>query len=910
MTNSHPVKQQTFFSSQTLRWLAEPWETPNDLRPLLQPSAFRAERAGAAAVERSNVGDWQPLERDRLVDRLLADDADWHRVVFTTDAGIGKTTNLNWLHGQINARRSRQAALSLTMTDLAHLSVDGMLGKLLEQFRQVSANSTLHLPSHADASHDPGLRMFEHWRQRGLLTVIVDGLDQALPTQISLLRDLLRSDVWRTCRFVLGGRPSALQTHWDDLFAHADPPFQFVRLDDFDDDQQRRYLGRLVDGQWRRDVIPEEAHGILSVPRVLEYLRDHVKDTELPQIKTASDVYWRSTRHMVKVALANSSEARKIGLAAGAIPADKPTEGQISETMKLLAAVAYAMTSQLVTDTDEHSETHGQLIPNFSLIEPGSPFEDFREQVVRLMCNSEAPSFQDRALNNQWLDALGAANDAVASGFYDSDTIGLNGILWRNKTLQEFFTALWCAKYATPKQSHNLWDWLYLAGQVETEPYYWVNRFLAEMPKQGRHDQVWVNSLEPVYRPGDGTAGGTKRSTEMLFRSWRTMHALAGEPVFDWWDCSYEELIETETRLKQGEGPRPQSHPQVPRAREVLAAFHGEFQQILDGIHGKMLLPTQRQGRQAAAVEVTRNFVQVVGGTFRMGAPDEKQGMGIVRRRWWERQISQVIDPETIARQLILRSQFEDGPRGESRYEQFISGWTELIATRDVKLIESRNHTKNETPEHGEEVQHVADIKLSAFPVLNSCYRLFDPAHGSEQTWYSENYVRISPTSRHPVIYTSWWNAWAVAQWLCWKDDERITRCRLPHEPEFEFVAKQPDHWDWDYWWGDDIALSDSATCNCFNRTTGTRPPEFARPFRAFHDLLGNVWEWMANNYREKYSRRASPDNKSVRMLRGGSWKQDSTFCRSARRHWLAPGDRGDSVGCRLVCVAVPVKTS
>ncbi|MFN7909952.1 MAG: formylglycine-generating enzyme family protein, partial [Microcystis sp.] len=82
------------------------------------------------------------------------------------------------------------------------------------------------------------------------------------------------------------------------------------------------------------------------------------------------------------------------------------------------------------------------------------------------------------------------------------------------------------------------------------------------------------------------------------------------------------------------------------------------------------------------------------------------------------------------------------------------------------------------------------------------------------------------------------------------------------------------------------------------------------------YDMHGNVWEWCQDDFRENYQgapRNGSPwrekskkqQNQANKVLRGGSWHFNPTFCRSAYRNDYYRRDNNISnVGFRVVCGA------
>jgi hypothetical protein len=166
-----------------------------------------------------------------------------------------------------------------------------------------------------DRSRSQAAALVRRLRAQGRLVLLFDALDQASGdgTAVKLLRNLTHDPEWDRCRIVLSTRPHALQRYWVELFSDDSIGWRYVQLDEFTEEQQRLFLGETEAGQDRLDLIPEEAREVLSVPRVLEYLRS-LPDGELAAIRTASDVYWRAIQYMVNWGMYNSAEARRLGI--------------------------------------------------------------------------------------------------------------------------------------------------------------------------------------------------------------------------------------------------------------------------------------------------------------------------------------------------------------------------------------------------------------------------------------------------------------------------------------------------------------------------------------------------------------------------------------------------------------------
>ncbi len=158
---------------------------------------------------------------------------------------------------------------------------------------------------------------------------------------------------------------------------------------------------------------------------------------------------------------------------------------------------------------------------------------------------------------------------------------------------------------------------------------------------------------------------------------------------------------------------------------------------------------------------------------------------------------------------------------------------------------------------------------------------------------------------RQPVVNVSWEHA---QEYVAWLSEQTGQTYRLPSEAEWEYVARAGSSSQ--YSWGNDIGIGLASCDGCGGQWDSWQTaPVGSFEANAFgvHDMHGNVWEWVQDCWNNNYSGAQSDGSSwlsgnctTERVLRGGSWFDDSWYVRSAFRGSFGPWYSNNAGGLRV----------
>ena len=305
-------------------------------------------------------------------------------------------------------------------------------------------------------------------------------------------------------------------------------------------------------------------------------------------------------------------------------------------------------------------------------------------------------------------------------------------------------------------------------------------------------------------------------------------------------------------------------------------------------------------------------MVWIEGGTFMMGA-DNKQGR----------------QDEYPKHAVKLNGFFMDVTEvTNNQFAAFVKATGYLTtAEKDVQWDDLKKQLPNGTPKPSDDELKAASL---VFVPTTEAVNLQDYSqwwrwvHGA--SWQHPTGPESDTVGRgnFPVVHISWDDANAYCKWA---------GKRLPTEAEWEYAARGGKQ-NQIYTWGNDNVDSGETKCNYWqgefpynnNNRDGFK---LAAPVASFapngyglYDMAGNVWEWCADLYNNKYYDEAAqlklavnpkgplksydPDEPLVakRVMRGGSFLCNESYCsgyRVAARMKSSPDSGLEHLGFRCV---------
>ncbi len=230
----------------------------------------------------------------------------------------------------------------------------------------------------------------------------------------------------------------------------------------------------------------------------------------------------------------------------------------------------------------------------------------------------------------------------------------------------------------------------------------------------------------------------------------------------------------------------------------------------------------------------------------------------------------------------------------------------EMVFVPAGPFIMGSNDVTNEKPER--EV-YLDAYWIDKYEVSNAQYAKCVEAGGCKARVANNSSKRVSyygnsDFNDYPVIWVDWNQASAYCEWAGGK---------LPTEAQWEKAARGLNRNE--YPWGNESPICDLANYNqgsnnepkhCIGDTTAVGSSPGGASYYGVMDMAGNVWEWVRDWYAlYNTSEINNPTGPSTgldsKVIRGGSWGNDSKEIRSAFRHIQNPVEGTAFIGFRCV---------
>ncbi|MEK7263345.1 MAG: SUMF1/EgtB/PvdO family nonheme iron enzyme [Bacteroidota bacterium] len=260
---------------------------------------------------------------------------------------------------------------------------------------------------------------------------------------------------------------------------------------------------------------------------------------------------------------------------------------------------------------------------------------------------------------------------------------------------------------------------------------------------------------------------------------------------------------------------------------------------------------------------------------------------------------------DTITYYFRVRAKSNINTSGYSNIENithFSNSFLQMIFLQGGTYQMGSNLYSNEQPIHS---VTLSNFYISKYEVTQSQWKrviVWKQQNGGTTLSATPSY--FTGDSLRPVEQVSWND---VTLWISYLNEMLGTNTyHLPTEAEWEYAARGGIHAgdNYTYSGGNDVNSVAWYSSNSGNAThkAGTKVVNQL----GFNDMSGNVREWCNDWYSATYysvspqNNPPGPSNGSTRVLRGGSWSDNVSYCRVANRTNYYPTDNYYNIGFRI----------
>jgi len=201
---------------------------------------------------------------------------------------------------------------------------------------------------------------------------------------------------------------------------------------------------------------------------------------------------------------------------------------------------------------------------------------------------------------------------------------------------------------------------------------------------------------------------------------------------------------------------------------------------------------------------------------------------------------------------------------------------------------------------------------IDKFEVTNAAYIACVEDGGAckppiqKDSFTRSSYYGVKEYNDYPVVYVDWDMARNYCEWR---------GARLPTEAQWEKAARGSDDqrsYPWEAGRTDCQKANYNGPNGCYGGTTKVGSYAAGKSPYGVYDMAGNVWEWVADWYSERYyqtsfeSNPLGPDSGQSRVLRGGSWTRQEFDIRVSNRNKFAPTYYNFDIGFRCASDVTP----